>query len=118
MRWGVLLIALCISLNLQAQIGSSSDNTQRSIWDKDPEPKSTDGSPFGSPATAQQRLGTGINQQGTATLGSPNTGTLQGGASGPDAGGVPIDGGLSLLLAAGAGLGVKKLRDARRNRKK
>jgi hypothetical protein len=27
---------------------------------------------------------------------------------------VPIDGGLGLLLAAGAGLGLKKLRDARK----
>ena len=28
---------------------------------------------------------------------------------------VPIDGGLSLLLAAGAGLGIKKAYDARKN---
>lgn len=28
---------------------------------------------------------------------------------------VPIDGGLSLLLAAGVGYGIKKVRDARRN---
>lgn len=35
-----------------------------------------------------------------------------GGPSGPTA--VPIDGGASLLLAAGVGLGLKKLRDRRR----
>lgn len=31
-----------------------------------------------------------------------------------DAAGVPIDGGLSVLLAAGAGYGAKKIRDHRR----
>jgi hypothetical protein len=38
----------------------------------------------------------------------------------PDPGGdpgVPIDGGLSLLLAAGVGYGVKKIRDHRRKQK-
>jgi choline-glycine betaine transporter len=34
-------------------------------------------------------------------------------ASDPD---VPIDGGISLLIAAGAGYGVKKIRDHRKNR--
>ena len=31
-----------------------------------------------------------------------------------DAAGVPIDGGLSVLLAAGAGYGVKKIRESRK----
>ncbi|WP_192823841.1 PID-CTERM protein-sorting domain-containing protein [Rufibacter sp. LB8] len=31
--------------------------------------------------------------------------------------GVPIDGGASLLLAAGAGYGLKKIRDSRKSRK-
>ena len=34
-----------------------------------------------------------------------------------DASGVPIDGGLGLLLAAGAGYGVKKLREQRKKGK-
>jgi opacity protein-like surface antigen len=40
-----------------------------------------------------------------------------GGGSGGSGGGagVPIDGGLSILLAAGAGLGLKKAWDARKN---
>ena len=34
-----------------------------------------------------------------------------------DAAGVPIDGGLSVLLAAGAGYGVKKIREMRKSKK-
>jgi len=34
----------------------------------------------------------------------------------PDPGDVPIDGGLSLLLAAGVGYGVKKYRDGRKKK--
>ncbi|HVX48512.1 MAG TPA: hypothetical protein VHB48_00085 [Chitinophagaceae bacterium] len=30
--------------------------------------------------------------------------------------GAPIDGGISLLIAAGAGYGIKKVRDARKNK--
>ena len=33
---------------------------------------------------------------------------------GGDAGGAPIDGGISLLVAAGIGYGVKKVKDARK----
>lgn len=46
----------------------------------------------------------------------PGTTGLENGATGPDGSGgagVPIDGGLSLLLAAGAGYGAKKIRDYR-----
>lgn len=47
--------------------------------------------------------------------------TLVAQAQGPGSGGpsptaVPIDGGASLLLAAGVGYGLKKLRDQRRRR--
>lgn len=35
---------------------------------------------------------------------------------GPDTPDVPIDGGLSLLLAAGVGYGVKKVRDQRKKK--
>ena len=34
-----------------------------------------------------------------------------------DAAGVPIDGGLGILLAAGAGYGVKKIREMRKSKK-
>lgn len=119
-RMMLSMIVLCLSINSHAQFGSTDekDNGPRSIWDKEPEPKTSDGSPFGSPVTAQQRLGSGINQQGTTTLGGPpNSGTLQGGLYGPDAGGVPIDGGLGFLLAAGAGYGVRRIRNARKRKK-
>ena len=46
----------------------------------------------------------------------PGTSGLETGANGPDASGVPIDGGLSLLLAAGAGYGVKKIRQQRKKK--
>ena len=39
------------------------------------------------------------------------------GGSNPDAGSVPIDGGLSLLMAAGVGYGVKKIRAQRKKNK-
>lgn len=35
-----------------------------------------------------------------------------------DSNDIPLDGGLSFLAVAGAGLGIKKIRDARSNRKK
>jgi len=35
----------------------------------------------------------------------------------PPGGGAPVDGGASLLVAAGIAYGAKKLRDSRRNRK-
>lgn len=37
---------------------------------------------------------------------------------GPQSGGVPVDGGLALLLAAGAGYGAKKAYDFRKKSKK
>ena len=40
-----------------------------------------------------------------------------GGGNPDDAGSVPIDGGLSLVIAAGVGYGVKKLRDFNKKRK-
>lgn len=51
----------------------------------------------------------GAQAQGPGTSGLENT------PNGPDnsSNGVPIDGGLGLLLAAGAGYGVKKIRDFR-----
>ena len=45
--------------------------------------------------------------QGQDPNGVPDPGN---GGGNPDAGSVPIDGGLSLLLAAGVGYGAKKLR--------
>ena len=45
--------------------------------------------------------------QGQDPNGVPDPGN---GGTNPDAGSVPIDGGLSLLLAAGVGYGAKKLR--------
>ena len=48
----------------------------------------------------------------------PTVYVLAGNPSGPggDAGGAPIDGGISLLVAAGIGYGAKKLRDARKGK--
>ena len=40
-----------------------------------------------------------------------------GGGNPDDAGSVPIDGGLSLVLAAGVGYGAKKLRDYKKKRR-
>ena len=40
------------------------------------------------------------------------------GGTNPDAGSVPIDGGLSLLLAAGVGYGAKKLRSHNKKKKR
>lgn len=45
----------------------------------------------------------------------PDTGGPQPGNT-PSATGVPLDGGVSLLLAAGVGLGLKQLRQQRQNR--
>ena len=111
------LIVLLSSINSRAQYGNDGgkDNTPRSIWDKEPEPQEK-GSLFGSPVTAQDRLSSGMNQAGTTTLAGPGALDLQGGANGPDGAGVPIDGGLGFLLAAGAGYGVRKIRKVRKKR--
>lgn len=36
----------------------------------------------------------------------------------PNPGGIPVDGGASLLLASGAAFGLKKLKDSRKNETK
>ena len=93
------------NMSLQAQFDQTvtKDNTQRSIWDKEPETK-TAASPYGS---ATQPLGAAQMQQ-NGTLADPpgfGTNTMDG---------VPIDGGLSFLLAAGVGYGVRKIRRSKR----
>ena len=50
----------------------------------------------------------------TPALAQPGTGGPQPGGPGTNPTGVPIDGGVSLLLAAGVGLGLKRLRMRRR----
>ena len=45
---------------------------------------------------------------------NPDGSTGGGDLSSEDGGAVPVDGGLSLLLAAGVGYGVKKVRDSRK----
>jgi hypothetical protein len=42
----------------------------------------------------------------------PNGGGTSGGGTG-----VPVDGGITILAVAGVGYGVKKIRDARKNKK-
>ena len=114
-KYIIIMLFLGIGAEVSAQYDGtgSNDNTRRSIWDKEPEPQTTT-SPYAS--SLQQPLGTGQLQQAT-TLGGPAGTGLQGGASGPDASSIPIDGGLSLLLAAGAGYGVRRIRQARRTKK-
>jgi hypothetical protein len=51
----------------------------------------------------------------------PGTSGLENGATGPDGSGgagVPIDGGLGFMIAAGASYGLKKIRDHRKRSKK
>ncbi len=64
------------------------------------------------PAIAQADNGNG-NQNGTGNGGNGNNYGWGGGA----ANGVPLDGGLSLLIAAGAGYGIKKYKDSRKKNK-
>lgn len=107
----VLLILFVCSSSAIAQIDPNlyGQQTQRSIWDKQPEePKTDQPTPFGSNT---QRAGTAsVQQNGTLADPPPFGGNTQDG--------VPIDGGLGFLLAAGAGYGVKKIREMRKSKKK
>jgi hypothetical protein len=72
---------------------------------------STDGqsqTPF-DPTTDDGTSGTGGSGGSGGTGGSGGGGTYTGGTSGRND--VPLDGGLSLLLAAGIGYGVKRARN-------
>jgi len=108
---GMLIILLISSSTAPAQIDPNpygQQNQQRSIWDKEPEePKTDQPTPFGSNT---QRAGTASVQQNGALADPPPFG-------GNTQDGIPIDGGLGFLLAAGAGYGVKKLRQHRSKRK-
>jgi hypothetical protein len=53
----------------------------------------------------------------TAAVAQPGSGGPGPGTQPPDPTAVPLDGGASLLLAAGVGLGIKRLRERRLARK-
>ena len=96
----VMFILCCLSLSAQAQIDASpyGENTRKSIWDKEVEPKTDPATSSPFQAGTQQRVST----QQNGTLANPpafDANTTDG---------VPIDGGISLLLAAGALYGAKK----------
>jgi hypothetical protein len=100
------IILLFIITSLSSETGAQIDQSpygqqdqRRSIWDKEPEPK-TDPAPFGS-NPLQQPAGNASLQQNGALADPPGFGTNT-------QDGVPIDGGLSLLMAAGALYGAKK----------
>lgn len=93
------LLLLCSGGSLMSQYDQTpyGTTTPRSIWDKEPEPK-PDPSPYGTLVTPQQNA----QLQQNVTLGNPpafDAGTQDG---------VPIDGGLSLLMAAGALYGARR----------
>lgn len=101
----LLFFITILSSKAGAQIDQSPYDQQdqrRSIWDKEPEPKTEPASyaPFGS-NPLQQRMGTASVQQNAVQVDPPGFGTNT-------QDGVPIDGGLSLLMAAGALYGAKK----------
>jgi len=103
---GISLLLLICSSSVTAQIDQNpyGQNTQRSSWDKEPEPKADQPSPFGSNT---QRAGTASVQQNGTLADPPPFGTNT-------QDGVPIDGGMGFLLAAGAGFGIKKIRESRK----
>lgn len=94
----ILLLGSSLSTSAQLDPLGTPDNTRRSIWDKEPEPK-TDPIPF---ATTLQPATAGVLQQNGTLADPPGFGTNT-------QDGVPIDGGLSLLMAAGALFGAKKV---------
>ena len=99
----------CI-VNAHAQYDASpydGSSTRRSIWDKEPEPK---------PPTSTYGIGSvsspGIGTQSNAVLADPpafDPGTTDG---------VPIDGGLSLLMGAGALYGARRTYKMRKSSNK
>jgi hypothetical protein len=98
----MLLILLVCSSSATAQIDPNlyGQQTQRSIWDKQPEePKTDQPTPFGSNT---QRAGTASVQQNGALADPPPFG-------GNTQDGIPIDGGLAFLLASGLMYGTRKM---------
>jgi hypothetical protein len=90
----------------QWDASSNQNNVRRSIWDKEPEPTTTTPAPFGTNATA------------AGSLQVQENGTLNNPPAFPDytQDGVPIDGGLSFLMAAGALYGARRIKKHRKRR--
>ena len=101
----IILAFVIIRAEAQYEASPYGGNTQRSIWDKEPEPKTDPASPFGS---TPQRVGSIVQQNGTSA--NPP------GFDGNTTDGVPIDGGLSLLMAAGALYGARKTYQSRKSK--
>ena len=95
---GCLVLMGCI-VNARAQFEASpydGSSTRRSIWDKEPEPKPAT-TPYGVAASATPMGAT----QSNAVMDPPSFDPII-------TDGVPIDGGLSLLMAAGALYGARR----------
>lgn len=101
-------VLFCSVIGSSAQFDAvpNQNNVRRSIWDKEPEPTNSTPAPFGT------------NAGTVGTLQLQENGTLNNPPAFPDYAqdSVPIDGGVSLLMAAGALYGARRIKKHRKRR--